>query len=94
MGGEKNGGESTWCSLIAWVLNRGNLLLIQNFKMSHRKTWSFLIIFNFVLPLQIIVIPLHSLVVHTKDIMQYPSLLRHASCENRPQLDYDRSASA
>ena len=83
MAGEKNGGESSW------VLNQGNLLLIQKFKRSHRKTWSLLIIFNFVLPLKIIVIPLHSLVVHTKDIMQYPSLLRQASCENRPQLDVD-----
>ena len=34
--------KPSWCSLIVRVLNQqGNLLLIQNFKRSHRKTWSF-----------------------------------------------------
>lgn len=33
--------KPSWCSFIVWVLNQqGNLLVIQNFKRYHRKTWS------------------------------------------------------
>lgn len=31
IGGEKDEGEVSWCSLIVWVLNQGSLLLIQKF---------------------------------------------------------------
>lgn len=54
------------------VLNHENQLLIQKFKRSHREIWLLSIIFNFVLPLKIIVLLLGSLVLYAKDIIQYP----------------------